>query len=296
MISQFEIGVILVDPLFRPRGLPGLKGANYRAFSNRDERSSYRASLSSCIGGNPAFDAPGAPAPFVLLKDAYRIIVSEWNTTTTYFARDLNTIEWALEGREGNNPTTPEKSEELLKKLFLIRRRITRYRDLVEQQLSSCRAFGRPLFARQDPRNPDPSPDAVKVSSDLQSDFGQALRVMDQNVERVDHSITLLTSLIEVLNSQLGIKDNERMTSQNKLLMALTLVATFFLPINAVSAIVNMQDDWAPLEPKFWIFWAIAIPISVSLVVVLWVFLKPASRGSRSSQGGREVLWDERIV
>ena len=119
---------------------------------------------------------------------------------------------------------------------------------------------------------------------------------MDQNVERVDHSITLLASLIEVLNSQLGIKDNERMTSQNKLLMALTLVATFFLPINAVSAIVNMQDDWAPLEPKFWIFWAIAIPISVSLVVVLWVFLKPASRGSRSSQGGREVLWDERIV
>ena len=238
---------------------------------------SNRLNLTACMEQNAAaLSTAGVPTPFLVLQDTYRVVVSEWMATVTYFARDLNTIQWSLEGRTGNNWATPEEFEEVLRRLYTIRRRLKRYQMLVGQQLASCAKCGQATW-NPSPASPPPSPAAAspvvaKASADLQLDFGQTLDLIERNLDLAEHSIRLLTSLMSILHGRIGIEENKRNIAQNKILMMLTFVATFFLPINAISAILNMQGDWAPLQPNFGTFWAITIPISTVLVILLLVF------------------------
>jgi hypothetical protein len=297
-VKNLLVGLILVDPPFQPKRPSGLKEAGYRRFVESDRRQCLRTSLSHCISRNKAFASPGIPVPFELLQDFFRLLVSEWNNTATYFGRDLNTIEWALEGRHGsNNPTTPEKFEEVLKKLFVIRRRLNRCRDIVESQRSACGGFCKATWARKCPSDAYPSPAAVKIATELQVDYTQTVDIIAQNVDRMDQSIRLLTSLMATLHGQLTVEENKRSGSQNKILTVLTFVATFFLPINAISAILNMQGDWAPLQPKFGMFWGISIPVSVSLVLLLLVMrcANPA-RLCWPNRRDRKEMWAREIV
>jgi Mg2+ and Co2+ transporter CorA len=225
----------------------------------------------------------------------FRIIASEWITTTTYFTRDLNSIEWSLEGRKGNELSDPNDVETRLERQFMIRRRISRQKMLVQDQINLCSSNSRPSWtASQLASNPTSTAIVEKTAADLQADFNQALTMIDQNIDRVEHSILLLSSLMSILHGKLSINEIERGVAQNKYLMVLTFIATFFLPINAVSAILNMTGTFGPMQPNFGTFWTIALPISLFLVGVLVVLYfwkgisKYWSRGLPNKTGHRD--------
>ena len=102
--------------------------------NSEDIDSSYCASFINCLRQDENLNKGGIPSPFVLLKDLYRIIASEWIVVNTCWEREWNTIEWRLEREEPRL----KNLDRYLKSLFISRRRITLYETLVQDQLSAC--------------------------------------------------------------------------------------------------------------------------------------------------------------
>jgi Mg2+ and Co2+ transporter CorA len=206
----------------------------------------------------------GVPAPFIVLQDVYRLMGSQWMLINTYFTRDLNNIEWTLQGGIGNHEATPEMFKSTLRSLFFIRRRINRYKGLIQAQLISCQDRGKSSW------NMVYGPDSVQmkivdeIAKELVKDYTQIESLMSHSFARLEQSIRHITS-------ETGIKETERANEQNKILLVLTFVATFFLPINAIAAVLNLTGDWAPQHANFGLFWAVCIPLSALLTAILIV-------------------------
>jgi Mg2+ and Co2+ transporter CorA len=192
----------------------------------------------------------GIPHPLVILQDLYRIIASEWIAVTTYIERDLNTIEWRLEADEN---VTLETYESFLGKLFILRRRIGKYKSLVDEQLELCR--------NQMPEGWGNSTTTTEASIAIQNDLEQVQQLIGRNAQSVD----LITTMMSVREGETAINQNER-------LGFLTVVATVVLPFNAVAAVLAIQTEYGPGQMKFWFFWvaAVAACLFIWLVFVLY--------------------------
>jgi hypothetical protein len=144
------VGIILLDPPFEESAKEWgqRQSSKYRSFISRpmprqperleniDSRESYKSSLVYCLKLNEIAKEKGVPHQLVILQDLYRIIASEWVTVNTYVERDLNTIEWRL---ENDRNLGLEDFEKFLGKLFILRRRVGKYKILVDEQLELFR-------------------------------------------------------------------------------------------------------------------------------------------------------------
>lgn len=193
----------------------------------------------------------GVPHQLVILQDLYRIIASEWVTVNTYIERDLNTIEWRLETDQN---VGLEDFEFFLGKLFILRRRIGKYRILVDEQLE--------LFRNQTAESWRHSNAASGLSHIIQNDLKQVEQLIARNSSRISESVELITSVMSVREGETSIK-------QNQTLGVLTFVATVVLPFNLVAAILGMQTEYGfsrpqsggsePNQKKTWVFWVASI-------------------------------------
>lgn len=108
---------------------------------------------------------------------------------------------------------------------------------------------------------------------------------MTQLHDRLDASMAHIAGETNVLEAQrthelnqMTFQQNRIAFAQNKILLALALVGTFFLPINAIAAVFSMGGKWAAGENSFPVFWAICIPTSLGLVSALLVFMHYGNR------------------
>lgn len=222
-------------------------------------RDTYHSCLVHCLKLNPILQVSAIPGPLVILHDLYRMISSEWIAVNMYIERDLNTIEWRL---EIDKQATLEAFESLLNKLFIMRRRITKYESLVNEQLQSCRSCC-PISWRSSPASSNTSSNLIAsttsqmncaLSSDkviyaIENDFKQVQQLIHRNTNRIMQSVALITSLMSVREGKTSIAQNQRFGF-------LTVLATLFLPFNTVATIVAIQTDYGPTGDNFWIFWA----------------------------------------
>jgi Mg2+ and Co2+ transporter CorA len=213
----------------------------------------------------------GPPPPFNIARSMYQVMAAEWVVLDTYLTRDINTIDWRLQGSGGNALKTTTDFERNLNTLFFMRRRITRYLVLIKEQLESCQSRGTRSWDREYTEIPNHERELLRVSEDLILDYSLIESLMSRSLNRVEQNIGHITSLSSTLQSNLGVREAERGVQQNKLVLLLAVVATFFLPISTMSTILSMNGDWAPLGPKFWQFWLISISLSLILVSLLVV-------------------------
>ena len=230
-----------------------------------DSRETYRCSLVHCLEWNPNVQVVGVPHPLVILQDLYRIIASEWIAVNTYIERDLNTIEWRLEADE---ELTLDIFESFLGKLFILRRRIGKYKTLVDEQLELCR--------NQLPRAWDSSAIVTKASIAIQKDLEQVQQLIGRNTGRLAQSVDLITSIMSVREGKTSIE-------QNKRLGFLTVVATVILPFNTVAAILAIQTEYGPGQINFWVFW-VAAAAACSFIWLLFVLYRLALHVSRQAR------------
>ena len=92
------------------------------------------------------------------------------------------------------------------------------------------------------------------LSRDLTGDYDEILTLMIRDFERVQQSINYIASLASIQQSKSGVKEAERSTEQNRVVLVLAVVATFFLPISTAATVLNISGDWAPNGSKFGLF------------------------------------------
>jgi len=180
----------------------------------------------------------------------------------TYITRDLTTIEWILQRGYGNHDHDPETYKSALQSLHFIRRRLNRFRELVREQVETCKTKGRPRWNTR--KNADAAErDLVeRVAGEMAGDFSLIESLMSQRLSRLEQSI-------QHIASGATIKEAERTNQQNRILLVLAIVGTFFLPISGIAAIFSMTGDWAPDQKNFGLFWVLCIFISIFLCVIL---------------------------
>ncbi|KAK0640609.1 hypothetical protein B0T16DRAFT_200543 [Cercophora newfieldiana] len=299
--GQWKTGVILVEPtMLNPKNptIP-LSLPLYPYLLDRNIipdfakcQSSYRTTLSALISHilKRHRDGTGSPIPtpppqLTFLEGIHRIVVAEWMVVHIYCLRDINTIEWRLQGGSGNSFKSTKEFEDVLSALFGMRRRLNRYCDIVEDQRTICAARGSTLSTPWMPAVGDPSHTGVDdaVWTDLVADYDDILRLLQQDFDRLQRDISYIASLLAIQQASLG-------TRQGRLVLVLTVLATFLLPIGTMATVLSMEGDWAPSGGKFTLFWAISVPISVVLMGCTLAFMYwGGGGGGKSSAGDREV-------
>ncbi|KAF2685898.1 hypothetical protein K458DRAFT_387852 [Lentithecium fluviatile CBS 122367] len=137
-------GVILLDQPFestqksltrlnsRYRPFSKIRSMHYESAQNTELRETYLTSLLHCFDANEELRQE-ILSPAAIFQDVYRIVVSEWIAVNTYLERDLNAIDWQLE--ENNKTPTLDVLEQILTRLFIMRRRNRKYKAFIGDQL-----------------------------------------------------------------------------------------------------------------------------------------------------------------
>lgn len=261
------VGIVLLDPPFEVddvgekeygRRLP----SDYRSFVSRpipfeldekdwDVRSGYKGSLVHYLKHCPKFQDSNAFHPILVARGIIRIVASEWIATNLYIERDLNSMEWRLESSD----VGIDVLENFLGKLFILRRRIGKYAQLIDDQMS--------LFQE------DHMPSAWTAHlphlakgwlRDAQQDSAQVRDIVQRNAERVSKTVDLIMSIISVRESRQSVEQNDS-------LKILAVVATIALPFNAVAAVMAIDGEYGPGGKRFWVYFTISIP----LCTLIWM-------------------------
>lgn len=191
---------------------------------------------------------------FTLLHPLYTLIAHEWNVSHTYMLQELHTIDFKLE------VTDPTFSglEIHLKQLYAHRRRCLKYYDFITEAREQCRTGGQ--------RSWHPVPGVVprsETSQDLERDF-EKLQFDTRAMEtRIDKTIDILAALIDIGGGKQSL-------IESKGISRLTLFATTFIPASTVATILGIEQPFAPGAAAFWVFWAVAIPLTVAAFGIVY--------------------------
>jgi Mg2+ and Co2+ transporter CorA len=248
-ILSIHIGIILLDPPFIPRHE---SGPPFEVKSPEDLQSLCEQYYDSLHKMPSDFLAGAALQPFLIIRSLYQIIASDWVVMGSYINRELQAIEFNLEIAQHD----VAQCEEYLVHLAAYRRRISCYLDLVRQQLASIEAFGCKAWAVGRLRN-----EMEQARNELREDFKHVLGLLENHSQRINHNLELLLGLR-------GVYESRESRILSRIMASLALVGILFLPFNTVATILGMQGDFGPGSKRFWVYWAISIPVMTVLVLV----------------------------
>lgn len=264
--NEYFKGIILTDPRFNPLQDIGVaQNPKLRSFSSSpipfhpftvQESQSDLVTLVECIRNNALLKDKKIPSQFTILQDLFRLLASEWISVNKYLERDLNNIEIRFE--DPKRVLTLKALESFQERLFIMRRRVRLYMDLIDEKLQIC-----------GPLKPSSWIAELEVLSSIQKDLGQAKSLMQQNSSRITDSVALITSLMAVL-------EGKQSMAQNRRVGFLTVLATLILPLNTLIAVLSMQTDYAPGNPKFWNFFNLSwIILGLATFGLLLLYITP---------------------
>jgi Mg2+ and Co2+ transporter CorA len=193
---------------------------------------------------------------FFVLGDLYQLAGSNWMVINEYINREITTIEYKLEREEPGF----RDLETYLKELYIHRRRITRYIELIDETKEQCvkrgpRAWPRDLA----------SPLAAEQARDWEDDFVNLHDWFHATSLRMEKNIRLLTALV-------AIGEGKQSLVENHGIARLSLLAMVFLPFSSVATILGIQGNFAPGEGKFWLFWVVAIALTTFVVGIFLLY------------------------
>jgi Mg2+ and Co2+ transporter CorA len=77
--------------------------------------------------------------------------------------------------------------------------------------------------------------------------------------------------LLDITSAHLALMETEKSISDSKALSRLTILGSFFVPVSFDCSFFSMNGDFAVGETKFWVYFAVTLPlIVVILVIVFW--------------------------
>jgi Mg2+ and Co2+ transporter CorA len=188
----------------------------------------------------------------LLAKKALVLICSNWLTTLEYATTRITQIEWEIE-----KPTLrllPKSLEASLKRLHQWRRVLPIYHGMVSDTLRKVIKREHFLLATD------------SQISELWPDFESVLDKIAALQTRSEKIVSLVTAMISIEESQKAVQQNENLTR-------VTYLACVFIPLSFLSSLFSMQGDLDQLKKTFWIYFVIAVPLTVvSLLLIRFVY------------------------
>lgn len=90
-------------------------------------------------------------------------------------------------------------------------------------------------------------------------------------LERITVLDEQIGDMIVVYGQRSSVEESLTANNQARSVGRLTALATVLVPFTIAAGIFSMSDEYAAGKSRFWVFWAIAVPLASVLLV--WVFL-----------------------
>ena len=186
-------------------------------------------------------------------QPALWLILSDWHHVVQYVTAQLGWIEWEIEIPALRKETSG--IDATMRKLHPWRRNVSLYRAMVAQSID--RIFTKEMQRKYEQDLPDPD----RGLPALFRDFQIVLRDIDTIQARIERIVSVAAAL-------LSIEEGRRAMNQNNNVARLTYLATIFIPLSFVSGFLSMAPDISRLRQTFWVFFAIAIPLTGAALFV----------------------------
>ncbi|KAL8807135.1 MAG: hypothetical protein Q9200_004790 [Gallowayella weberi] len=189
-----------------------------------------------------------APDPRVLLQAPLCIVCSEWLTLLRYANTRLSQLEWEIEDPYLRN--LQEDLSSTLDKVHSWRRRFPIWKTIISEALSKVIRRAGPVETKENP---------LLI---LEKDFEIIQANLNDLHERAERIISVVTAMM-------SIQESKKALQQNRSLARLTYLAVTFVPLSFVSSFFAMSEDVTKLSKTFWIYFAVAIPVTLLALVVV---------------------------
>lgn len=90
----------------------------------------------------------------------------------------------------------------------------------------------------------------------------------DQLASSVDDLGQRFEKMLPVVTSMVQIADSRRSFAETANVSRLTYLALVFVPLTFTTGLFSMNNDMAPGAPGFWIFFAVAVPVTAAVFMV----------------------------
>ncbi|KAI1639558.1 hypothetical protein F4809DRAFT_595741 [Biscogniauxia mediterranea] len=296
------VGVLLLDPT-NTEGFPLWRG--YRnwtetpeIYSREDQRGNNDDPQQSTLFKDFIYwirrpdiflsnDQGGESSAFKLpIAVLLHLVCAEWQTISDYVKTRLNQIDWEIAqpgefivpsslSRGTSSHQTP--IDQTLLKLHVWRRFVPLYREMLSETLIQI-FQARPstsITAVHDENNdtspflapPRPSSYLALINHDptvsaYRTDFELVLSYMEEYQQRIDRLTHVATAAISIQDSRRGIRDNNN-------IQYLTYLATFFIPMSLVAALLSMQPDVSGLGDTLKIWAEASLPAAFLILLAI---------------------------
>ncbi|KAK5716895.1 hypothetical protein LTR17_016267 [Elasticomyces elasticus] len=196
-----------------------------------------------------------------------RLVLADWHTVGKYMNTMLAKLLWEFESPHWAGDRVG-RIEETSRKISPFRRNMAYYQQMIAESID--RVFQRPddLRTRLPPTDfAQPRPSHGLAS--LLHDFHLVQQLMVGNQQRLEMIQTTGNDTINLEETRLAGQHNERAVRQNQSLGRLTVLATFFIPLNFTSSFLSMSPDFKAATQTIWIFFAIGVPLTIFALVAV---------------------------
>ncbi|KAL8704850.1 MAG: hypothetical protein Q9201_002009 [Fulgogasparrea decipioides] len=216
--------------------------------------------------------------PRILFQKPLCIACSEWIMLIKYANTRFSQLEWEVEDPELRN-----KCDGLgvtLDNLHTWRRRFPIYKDIVSAALEKIIRREKFLYS---------TANSLRV---LEKDFDVLLNQLDDLHNRAERMMSVVTAV-------LSIEESQKALQQNRSLGRLTYLAALFVPLSFISSFFSMSDDVAKLKKTFWIYFVVAVPVTLLALLAtryshninkVWVRIMKRARKRISEEN---IRWTE---
>ena len=201
--------------------------------------------------------------PLNIIKSLYRIIAAETLTLSTLVGREIASVDWNL---QWTKPTIGDLSK-YEQSLLGYRRWNPNWLVLANRHLESLENFGRVewMGVSCEHKSGTEMDSLRSVQRVLQDDFKLAVSQLQWTGERIERNI-------ELINLLRNAKEAEMARVMTGAVIFLSVVGSIFIPFATVASILNMNGDYAPGGPLFWVFWAVALPLILLISLAFFIF------------------------
>lgn len=207
--------------------------------------------------------APGwrARNPSILSLAYYPIkaVIQEWilysllmGRYVKYYEYSTKTVQSRIESFEKNDMLElhrwRRRSLQSIYKLDMLRR-------FVEHRVCKEESPSRNVKATTDATTREDSMSWNLLIGDIKYLEGQIM----QHARSLEALNPIITALVQLV-------DSKRAISQAEDTRRLTYIAIIFLPMSFMTGIFSMSESYGPGSDRFWIYWAVALPLTVFLI------------------------------
>jgi len=174
-----------------------------------------------------------------------------------YYLQLVDYIKVMLPSLELKLTTAWVEEQEQWKSLQTISRRCGNYRDDLEDTILS---LGYPVTGIFDHQTSPAKTDWKNCEKDFQYAYFR-LKILK---ERVDNLTTSIIGLASIAGNRQSLEEAKRVKRLN-------LLALLFIPLAYTSSLFSMQDEYAPNQRRFWVYWVSAFGVVLFTAVITFI-------------------------